>query len=142
MAMRGPRPLLLLPFVPLTACLTFASGWSSIAEFKTFLKNHVDYVRTSFYQHNNYCSMRMRRVSLNKKPINTFIHKHIEAIKSVCRTNGINFPPDLRKSNNTFKVTTCRYDKTHNQRHWYNGTFYRRHIIIRCYQAYPIYYHE
>ncbi|XP_029769996.1 ribonuclease-like [Terrapene carolina triunguis] len=142
MAMRGPRPLLLLPLVLLTACLTLASGWSCVPEFKTFLRNHVDYLRTSFYKHNAYCATRMRRVSLYKKPINTFIHIPIEAIKSVCRTNGIPFPPDLRKSKHSFKVTTCRYNKTHNKIHLYNGTFYRRQIIIRCCYAFPIYFHE
>ncbi|TFJ96267.1 30S ribosomal protein S11 [Platysternon megacephalum] len=142
MAMRGPRPLLLLPLVQLTACLALASGQSCIPEFRTFWKNHVDYLRTSFSRHNTYCRMRMERAKLYKKPINTFIHIPIEAIKSVCRVNGIPVPPDLRKSKRFFKVTTCRYNKTHNKTHLYNGTFYRRQIVIRCCYAFPIYYHE
>ncbi|KAM9121368.1 ribonuclease pancreatic-like [Pangshura tecta] len=142
MALRGPCPAHLLPLILLITCLALDGGQSCTPPFKTFLWEHVDFLRTSFSKHNAYCTSRMRRLNLFKKPLNTFIHIPIEAIKSVCRVHGTHFPPNLRKSKYSFAVTTCRYNKLLYGLHLYNGTFYRRQIIIGCCHAFPVYYHE
>ncbi|KAG6923026.1 ribonuclease-like [Chelydra serpentina] len=128
MAPRGPRLALLLPLIQLTVCLALASGQSCRDRNYRFRWNHVDIRRLSHTRHNSYCNMRMKKMSIYEKAVNTFIHAPSEAVNFICMGGGIRIPPDLLRSKRYFKLTTCTYNKSLS----YTGRYHRRQIVVRC----------
>ncbi|XP_039353490.1 ribonuclease-like [Mauremys reevesii] len=139
MALRGRRPAFLLPLVLLAAGLALASGLPWFELNKIFNKHHVDYPRTTSPNPSTYCNMMMRARGIYWTPVNTFIHASTPSIRNVCFRGGIPIQHGLRRSIQSFSITTCRYIA------WirsYIGTRRSQNIIIGCWNWLPVYYRE
>ncbi|KAG6923027.1 hypothetical protein G0U57_000143 [Chelydra serpentina] len=139
MALRAPRPMLLLPLVLLVACLALASGQPCFTQNRLFITHHVNNPRTLAPNPRAYCSIMMRRRRIYGKLINTFIHAPIPSINNVCFGGGTPFPSGLRWSNVSFTITACIYNSSTRS---YTGTYLSSRILIRCCQGRPVYHEE
>ncbi|EMP41551.1 Ribonuclease [Chelonia mydas] len=112
MARSGPCPALLLPLVQLTVCLALASRQSCYDRNYVF-RHHMDFRWLSCNRHNSYCNMRMKKMTIYGKPVNTFVHAPSEHLNHICMGNGIPIPPNLLRSTRFYLATTCTYNKTY-----------------------------
>ncbi|XP_044840649.1 ribonuclease-like [Mauremys mutica] len=142
MALRGPRPALLLPLALLAACLVLASGQPWVeANFKFFFK-HVDYLKTRAPNPNAYCNKMMQIKGLyGMQIVNTFIHEPVSKINSICKDGGTPIIGGLRESKVEFNTTLCIF-KPDTLSISYVGVEKKRKIIVGCWSLYPAYYLE
>ncbi|XP_067412544.1 ribonuclease-like [Emydura macquarii macquarii] len=138
MAMRGPRPTLLLTLVLLAASLALSSGQSCAEKNRIFQKHHVDNSLLSILP-TPYCNWMMRRREIYGKPLNTFINAPIPRINKICSGGGTPSGNGLRRSKFRFHTITCRFNLRTRS---YNGRGLSQRIIIRCCNGLPVYYKE
>ncbi|XP_044841092.1 ribonuclease-like [Mauremys mutica] len=147
MALRGPRPALLLPLVLLAACLVLASGQPYVEPHFKFLFKHVDYPKTpapnpNAPDANDYCNKMMQIKGLYGKPIvNTFIHEPVSTIISICKDGGTPIIGGLYESKVEFSITQCIFNPD-TLSVSYVGVEKKRKIIVGCWSLYPVYYLE
>lgn len=127
MARSGPCPALLLPLVQLTVCLALASRQSCYDRNYVF-RHHMDLRWLSCNRHNSYCNMRMKKMTIYGKPVNTFVHAPSEHLNHICMGNGIPIPPNLLRSTRFYLATTCTYNKSLS----YTGRLFHEQIIVGC----------
>ncbi|XP_067388287.1 ribonuclease-like [Emydura macquarii macquarii] len=110
MALAGPRPaLLLLLLVVLLPC-GLALGRRETRHEK-FLRQHVDFPRSSAPDARRYCDLLMARRNLTAdacKPTNTFVHAPPAQVDAVCGPGGTPATENYHDSNGPFPLTTCR----------------------------------
>ncbi|KAH1182430.1 ribonuclease-like [Mauremys mutica] len=141
MALRGPRPALLLPLALLAACLVLASGQPWIEPNFIFQRKHVNYPKTPAPDANAYCNKMMLLRGLYGKAVNTFIHKPLSEITSICRDGGIPKIGGLRESKDEFSITQCIFEPD-TLSISYIGVEKNLKIIVGCWNFYPVYYLE
>ncbi|KAG6923028.1 hypothetical protein G0U57_000144 [Chelydra serpentina] len=137
MALRGPRPALLLTLALLAACvaLTIGSRWNPLNDI--FRKEHVDFPKTVATNNNAYCNKMMWSRVMYWKYSNTFIHSSNEEINKVCTTDGVASGPYKFESKNPFNITICTFNP------WsisYTGVSVSEKIVISCWNALPVFY--
>ncbi|XP_039355265.1 brain ribonuclease-like isoform X2 [Mauremys reevesii] len=111
MALREPRPALLLPHILLSGSLGLIGERN---EYEQFKRKHVDFPKTSNTQNETYCNYMMKKRNMTNntycKPFNTFIHDTEQAIKAICKKKGILDKDNIYKSNTAFSLTVCKLD--------------------------------
>ncbi|XP_039355278.1 ribonuclease-like [Mauremys reevesii] len=141
MALRGPRPALLLPLALLAACLVLASGQPWMEPNFIFQRKHVDYPKTPAPDANAYCNKMMLLRGLYGKAVNTFIHEPVSNINRICRDDGIPKIGGLRESKDEFSITQCIFNPD-TLSISYIGVVKKLKIIVGCWNGYPVYYLE
>uniref|UniRef100_A0A8C4Y7D1 Ribonuclease A-domain domain-containing protein n=1 Tax=Gopherus evgoodei TaxID=1825980 RepID=A0A8C4Y7D1_9SAUR len=111
------------------------SGLSCTPAFKTFLWEHVDYLRSSFSSNRAYCKMMMVDRGVIWKYTNTFIHEPVNTINAVCKDDGIPVGGFNRQSKKTFKITTCTFNILTFSFNGLNGT---SKIVLTCLNGLPV----
>ncbi|KAH1182094.1 ribonuclease-like [Mauremys mutica] len=141
MALRGPRPALLLPLALLAACLVLASGQPWIEPNFIFQRKHVNYPKTPAPDANDYCNKMMLLRGLYGKAVNTFIHEPVSNINRICRDDGIPKIGGLRESKDEFSITQCIFNPD-TLSISYIGVVKKLKIIVGCWNFYAVYYLE
>ncbi|XP_065270075.1 ribonuclease-like [Emys orbicularis] len=139
MAPSGPRPVLLLTLALLVASLTLSSGmpWNLLNDI--FNQHHVDHPKTLPSNLNTYCNNMMWKRGIYWKLVNTFIHKPIPSINSICSGGGTDIQGGLRRSTAVFLTTKCTFNPLIFS---YTGTQISRQIVITCWKGLPVNYRE
>ncbi|CAM4550396.1 unnamed protein product, partial [Lepidochelys kempii] len=88
MGLRGPHCLLFLTVLLLAACLAHFRLPNS---FQWFVREHVDFPKTSTTNDHRYCTLIMPRWNLTTpfcKPSHTFIHAPASQLQAICGHGG------------------------------------------------------
>ncbi|XP_044842496.1 ribonuclease-like [Mauremys mutica] len=133
MALRGPRPALLLPHILLSGSLGLIGERNKYEQFK---RKHVDFPKTSNTHGKTYCNYMMKERNMTNdtycKPVNTFIHDTEQAIKAICKEKGILVKDNIYKSNTTFKLTICKLKSQNGQSCTYEEEEETSMICVGC----------
>ncbi|KAM7149920.1 ribonuclease [Macrochelys suwanniensis] len=139
MAQRGHHLLLLL--VWLVTWLALARGET---RNEKFLRQHVDYPKSSAPDSRTYCNQMMQRRGMTSpvcKFTNTFVHASADTITTVCGSGGTPASGDLRDSNASFSLTTCQLQGGSQKPPCnYNANASTQRIRIACGGGLPVHY--
>nr|XP_005311844.1 ribonuclease [Chrysemys picta bellii] len=139
MAQRGHHLILLL--VWLATWLTLARGET---RYEKFLRQHVDYPKSSAPDSRTYCNQMMQRRGMTSavcKFTNTFVHASATTITTVCGSGGTPASGDLRDSKASFALTTCRLQGgSQTPPCNYNADTSTQRIRIACVGGVPVHY--
>ncbi|TFJ99628.1 putative RNA-binding protein Luc7-like 1 [Platysternon megacephalum] len=144
MALKGPRPallLLLLLLVLLPACLALGRRET---RHEKFHRQHVDFPKTSAPDARRYCNLLMPRRNLTAdtcKPTNTFIHAGPAEVDGVCHSGGTPSTENYYDSNVPFELTTCRLAGGAQRPPCnYRGRTSTQRIRVACVGGLPVHY--
>ncbi|XP_074838270.1 angiogenin-like [Carettochelys insculpta] len=129
------------PLWLLLLCLALASAET---RYGKFVRQHIDYPKTSAPDSRTYCNQMMQHRKMTSptcKFTNTFIHDSAKMITTVCGSGGTPAKGNLRDSKAAFPITTCQLQGGSQKPPCsYKAKSNTQRIRIACEGRFPVHY--